>query len=1141
MPDFVHLHNHSDFSLLDGAATIKKLVTKAADLGMKSLALTDHGNMFGVLHFYRTCNAAGIKPIIGSEFYVAPGSRHIKSGSETNEKYSHLVLLARNKEGYKNLLKLSSLSYTEGFYYKPRIDHELIEQYSKGLIATTACLAGEIPKLLLAGKAAEALERAGWFGEIYGEGNFYLELQDHGLPEQKTVNRGLVDISKKTGIPLTCSNDIHYIDREDANAHDILICIDTNKKKNEVKRLKFENDQFYMKSADQMAELFSEVPEAYQNTAEIAEKCVLELDNLSPLLPDYSIPKEFNAPSDYLRHLTFQGLSERYPDLTDEIEKRAVKELDIIISMGYTGYFLIVWDFIDFARKNLIPVGPGRGSGAGSIVAYALKITDIDPLKYGLLFERFLNPERVTMPDFDIDFCYERRQEVIDYVTEKYGREKVGQIITFGTLKAKNVIRDVARVLDIPYSEADTIAKLVPQGLKVTIQKALDMEPKLKELYGKGEPYRELIDVSKKLEGLNRHASTHAAGIVIGKKELTAFVPLYRDPKTGSVSTQFSMELLEDCGLVKMDFLGLKTLTLLKNTVDLIRKRGIAIDLDTIPEHDNKTFDLLGEGKSKCIFQFESSGMQNILRQAKPTRIEDLIALNALYRPGPMENIPQFIDSKWGRKPITYPHPSLEPVLKETYGVIVYQEQVMEIVRKIAGFSLGQADILRRAMGKKKIKVMASMKVDYLKGAEQQGIPKKKAEEIFTLLEPFAGYGFNKSHAAAYSILAYKTAYLKANFPVEFMAANLTNEINETDKLAEYITECRSMGINVLPPDINVSEKYFNVAEGNIVYGLIGIKNVGSGAVEEIVRERNENGPFASFIDFLERVDMKTINHKVLEALIQSGAFDSIESGRAELFHNLDRFLHFVAGKKESLQVGQSLLFEENKEQILEQLNTEHIEEWPETEILRLEKENLGVYFSGHPLDKYREIWEKSSIVDLANPKRCKPEKIYNFIGIVKAIKEIQTKNGKRMAFAQFEDFSGAVEIIFFPDIWEKEHYRIQSESAVGIRGRVQHSDNETKIIAREVISPEEMEIQDHNAEVHLRLAKSFIDEEGLFQFRTFLFRHKGSAPVYIHIANSEPENEIIIKASSQIGISAEESVLKEMLDHPQIEEVWRV
>jgi DNA polymerase-3 subunit alpha len=1141
MPDFVHLHNHSDFSLLDGAATVKKLVDKAAALGMNSLALTDHGNMFGVLHFYRTCKAAGIKPIIGSEFYVAPGSRQIKSGSDSSEKYSHLVLLAKNMEGYKNLLTLSSLSYTEGFYYKPRIDHELIERYSEGLVATTACLAGEIPKLLLAGRADEAMERAGWFQEIYGKGNLYLELQDHGIPEQKIVNRGLIDISKKTGIPLTCANDIHYIDREDANAHDILICIDTNKKKNEVKRLKFENDQFYMKSPEQMEELFSEVPEACRNTAAIAEKCNLELADLSPLLPDYSIPQEFSDPSEYLRHLTFQGLKERYSEITAEIETRANKELDIIISMGYTGYFLIVWDFIDFARKKAIPVGPGRGSGAGSIVAYALKITDIDPLRYGLLFERFLNPERVTMPDFDIDFCFERRQEVIDYVTEKYGREKVGQIITFGTLKAKNVIRDVARVLDIPYAEADSIAKLVPGGPKVTIQKALDMEPKLRELYNKGEPYRELIDVSKKLEGLNRHASTHAAGIVIGKKELTEFVPLYRDPKTGSVSTQFSMELLEDCGLVKMDFLGLKTLTLIKNAVDLIRRRGIEIDLDTIPEHDEKTFALLGEGKSKCIFQFESSGMQNILKQAKPGRIEDLIALNALYRPGPMENIPQFIDAKWGRKPISYPHPSLEPILKETYGVIVYQEQVMEIVRKIAGFSLGQADILRRAMGKKKIKVMANMKVDYLKGAEEKGIPKKKAEEIFTLLEPFAGYGFNKSHAAAYSILAYKTAYLKANYPVEFMAANLTNEINDTDKLAEYITECRSMGISVLPPDINVSEKFFNVADGNVVYGLIGIKNVGSGAVEEIVRERTENGPYTSFIDFLERIDLKTINHKVLEALIQSGAFDSIESGRAELCHNLDRFLHFVASKKESLSVGQNLLFEDNEEQIFGQLDLEHVEEWPEMEILRLEKENLGVYFSGHPLDKYREMWEKPSVVDLSAPERCKPEKTYNFLGIVKSIKEIQTKNGKRMAFAQLEDFSGAVEIIFFPDIWEKEHYRVQSDSAVGIRGRVQRSDNETKIIAQEVLPPEEMDLEDHNSEVHLRLAKSFVDEEELFQFRTFLFRHKGSSPVYIHITNSEPENEIVIKASSQIGISAEDAVLKEMLDHPQIEEVWRV
>ncbi len=1140
MTDFVHIHNHTDFSLLDGAASIPKLVAKAASMGMKHLAVTDHGNMFGVLHFYRECIKAGIHPLIGSEFYVAPGSRHVKSGATTEDKYSHLILLAKDRRGDRNLMKLSSLSYTEGFYYKPRIDDECIETYCEGLIATSACLAGEIPRLLLQGQTEKALERAGWFQEVFGKGNYYLELQDHGIPEQKTANRGLIQLSKQTGIPLTCANDIHYIEREDANAQDILICIDTNKKKNDPKRLKFKSDQFYLKSGEEMYRLFAEVPEACRSTVEIAEKCRLEITDSKPVLPDYEIPPAFTSLEEYLRDLTAKGLRKRYPDVTDEIRQRAGLELDIITSMGFTGYFLIVWDFIHFAREHGIPVGPGRGSGAGSIVAYALQITDIDPLKYGLLFERFLNPERVSMPDFDIDFCFERRQEVIDYVNEKYGTEKVGQIITFGTLKAKNVIRDVARVLDIPYAESDSIAKMIPAGPKITLEKALNMEPKFKAQKERGGVYSELIEAAKKLEGLNRHASTHAAGIVIGKTELTDFVPLYRDPKTGSISTQFSMELLEDCGLVKMDFLGLKTLTLIKNTAALIRSGGIDFDIEAIPDDDTATFDLLGEGKSKCIFQFESSGMQGILKQAKPTCIEDLIALNALYRPGPMENIPQFVDSKWGRKPITYPHPSLEAVLRETYGVIVYQEQVMEIVRKIAGFSLGQADILRRAMGKKKKDAMAKMKVDYLEGAEKQGVPKKKAEEIFTLLEPFAGYGFNKSHAAAYSVLAYKTAYLKANYPVEFMAANLTNEINDTDKLAEYISEARSMGITVLPPDINLSVRNFNVADGSIVYGLIGIKNVGTGAVEEITREREENGPYSSFVNFLERIDLKAVNHKVLESLIQTGAFDSIEAGRAALFHNLDKVLAFVSGKKESLQYGQNFLFEEGDEEAFDQMELEQIEEWPEMEILRFEKDNLGVYFSGHPLDKYRDIWEKSTIVDLGNPERCKENKTYEFIGILKAIKEIQTKNGKRMAFAQFEDYNGSVEIVFFPDTYEKEHYKLQSETVTALRGKVQKNDNGVKIIAEQIIPPEEIQMNE-TGEIHLRLTKAYTDEDSLLQFRSLLFQHPGGCPVYLHVQNSEPENEVVIKAASQIRISPDEKTVEALRENSFVEDIWRV
>ena len=1141
MPDFVHLHNHSDFSLLDGAATIEKLVAKAKSLGMTRLALTDHGNMFGALKFYKECLRNEIKPIVGCEFYVAPESRHIKSGGisgDSGERYNHLVLLAKNRTGYKNLIRLSSLGYTEGFYYKPRIDEELLLKYSEGIVASSACLAGEIPKLLLQGREEEAAKRAHFYQDVYGKGNYFLEVQDHGIPEQRAANRGIVEIAKRTGIPVIASNDIHYLDQSDANAQDILICIDTGKKKGDSNRLKFQSDQFYMKSGEEMERMFGEIPDSLSNTVRIAEMAELEIDLPGPMLPDYQIPKGFSSPEDYLRHLTYEGLKERY-DVNENIRARADHELQVIIAMGFTGYFLIVWDFIHYARTHDIPVGPGRGSGAGSIVAYALKITDIDPLKYGLLFERFLNPERISMPDFDIDFCFERRQEVIDYVTRKYGTDKVGQIITFGTLKARAVIRDVARVLDIPYAESDRIAKLVPQGPKIDLEKALGLEPKLKEVIERGGNYGELIDVSRKLEGLNRHASTHAAGIVIGKDALTEFVPLYRDPKTGSISTQYTMGMLEECGLVKMDFLGLKTLTLIKNTVDLIQKRGTDVDIDAVPEDDEKTFELLGEGKSKCIFQFESSGMQGILRQAKPNCIEDLIALNALYRPGPMENIPQFIDAKWGRKPIRYPHPSLEKVLKETYGVIVYQEQVMEIVRIIAGFTLGQADILRRAMGKKKLKEMERLKKDFLQGAAEKGISEKEAEKIFTLLEPFAGYGFNKSHAAAYSVLAYKTAYLKANYPAEFMAANLTNEINFTDKLTEYISESRDMGIDLLPPNVNRSDKYFSVVDGKIIYGLVGIKNVGEGAVDEILRARGEGGPFKSFVDFLERVDLKTVNHKVLEALIQSGLFDSIEPGRAELCYNLDTLTAFVAAKKESAQFGQSSLFEESEEEAFSQIELKQVEEWPESEILRYEKEHLGFYFSGHPLDKYRDLWKKAVTLDLSKPERHNPDKMYNLIGIVKGIREIQTKKGKPMAFGQIEDFNGSIEVIFFPSVWEKDRYRVQPDGIYALQGKLDISkDDEPKLKVEAILNPEELTVEE-SADIHIRLRPDCHEEE-LFGLRSTFFSYPGNARIFLHLRNSVPEKEIVIKVSPQITVSSQDEVIRELKSIPKIEDVWR-
>jgi DNA polymerase-3 subunit alpha len=750
MAEFVHLHNHSEYSLLDGAAAVEKMPVMAQELGMTHLALTDHGNMFGILEFYDACVKNKVKPILGCEFYVAPGSRHVKSGGVEERNYYHLILLAKDMRGYSNMIRLCSRGYTEGFYYRPRIDEELLVSYHEGLICASACIAGEVPLLILDNREKEALDRAFFYAELFGRGNYYLEIQDHGIPEERRAARGLLSIARQLGLPLIATNDMHYLRKEHANAHDTLLRIGTGKKKTDLLRIGFDGAEFYMKSPEEMAALFAEIPGALANTLEIAEKCNVTLNREShPLLPDYEIPPEFSSPEDYLRHLAEKGFAGRYTNFSPELRDRFEYELDVIIRMKYTGYFLIVWDFIRYAKERGIPVGPGRGSGAGSIVAYSLKITDIDPIKYNLLFERFLNPERVSMPDFDIDFCYERRQEVIDYVTAKYGREKVGQIITFGTLKPKAVIKDVARVLDISFDEANAIGKLFPDGQGVTLSSALATEPKLAELKNRGGVYPELIETSLVLEGLARHASTHAAGVVIGKSELTDYVPLYRDAKTGAVSTQYTMGQLESCSLVKMDFLGLKTLTLIKNAQDLIRRKNPDFDIDRVPEDDERTFALLCEGKSACVFQFESQGMQAVLKRAKPAGIEDLIALNALYRPGPMDNIDQFVDSKNGRMKIRYPLPELEPVLKETYGVIVYQEQVMQIAQTVAGFTLGHADELRRAMSKKDMTKMVKEKASFIEGAVAKGYTEKKAGEIFELLIPFAGYGFNKSHAAA--------------------------------------------------------------------------------------------------------------------------------------------------------------------------------------------------------------------------------------------------------------------------------------------------------------------------------------------------------------------------------------------------------
>jgi DNA polymerase-3 subunit alpha len=1135
---FVHLHCHSDFSLLDGASSIDALVSRAKSLEMTSLALTDHGNMFGSLAFYKECRARGVRPIIGSEVYIAPGSRLEKSGTEKGARHHHLVLLARSVTGYQNLIALSSLGYTEGFYYKPRVDDELLARHHEGLIALSACLAGDIPAAILNGQHQEARARAQHYRELFGPDGFFLEVQDHGIPEQAVVNREILKIARETGIPIAATNDIHYTDRSDARAHDVLICIGTGKKVSEGSRMKFEHPEFYFKSGDEMARLFSGLPEAISNTVRIAESCSLELPALRPQFPLYEVPAG-RTPEDYLAELARRGLAERFSPVPETAAKRLEYELSVIISMGFTGYFLIVWDFIHFAKEQGIAVGPGRGSGAGSLVAYSLKITDIDPLKYGLLFERFLNPERVSMPDFDIDFGHRRRDEVISYVTRKYGADKVGQIITFGTLKARAVIRDVARVLDLPYEEADAIAKLVPEGPKIDLDTALKENPRLEEVTSRGPQYKELLEISLKLEGLHRHAATHAAGIVIGREQLTNYVPLYRDAKTGAVSTQYTMDYLEECGLVKMDFLGLKTLTVIEDSLALVRKKGVPIELKSIPENDPATFRMFCEGRSTGAFQFESSGMQGVLKKARPGRIEDLIALNALYRPGAMEHIDTFVENKSGRKAIEYPLPALEPVLKETYGVPVYQEQVMEMAQVVAGFSLGQADILRRAMGKKKPEEMLKMKEQFLAGAKSRGYDTRTGERIFELLFAFSGYGFNKSHSAAYAIPAYHTIWLKANHPAEFLAANCTNDMNDTDRLAQLIREAREMGIEVLPPDVNLSMKEFTVESGRIVFGLLGIKNVGSGAVDAIILERQRGGAFSSIIDFFSRIDSHEVNRKVAESLVITGAFDRLGETRATLMHNLERVMEVSARSREAKRYGQVSLFDGAAEAPAASVDLERQPELPAARLLQEERQNLGFFFSGHPLDPWRDTISRAVTVDLSRKDSLANDRSCSLIGVLSDVREIRTRNGRTMAFAQLSDLRGSIELILFSDIYESRRALISNDGIVGVRGKIDTTRGDAKVKVDEIMEPGSIPQKPAQA-VHVRLREEVGTEESLHAMREYLLDQRGSCSLYFHVGNgTSAPREVVVQASSQIRVAGTETVLTVLREYPQVADAW--
>lgn len=1137
MATFVGLHNHTDYSLLRSSSRVRDLVARAKELGMTAIGIADDGNLFAALEFHKACTKVGIQPIIGCDFFLAAESRHARSATDTGLRAGRLLLIAKSDAGYRNLLKLSSAGYTEGFYYRPRIDDELLERHAHDLICLTGSINGDIPRFLLMNQIERAKRRLEFYIRIYGKENVYLELNNHRIPEQQVLRRRLIELGNEYGVGLVAANESYYVREEDAAAHDVLLCIGGNKKRSDESRFRFTTNEFYLKSDTQMRELYADLPEAVENTARIAAECAFDIELPGPLLPEYEIPSEFDSPEAYLTHLAHQGLRERYAPVTGEQTERLEYELGVITSMGFTGYFLIVWDFIRFARENGIPVGPGRGSGAGSLVAYSLRITDIDPLHYSLLFERFLNPDRVSMPDFDIDFCFERRGEVIDYVTRRYGAEKVGQIITFGTLKARAVIRDVARVLDLSFAESDAIAKLVPKDPKIKLHEAIEQVPALAAMREGTDVHAELLEIALKLEGLHRHASTHAAGIVIGRGELTDYVPLYRDPRTGQISTQFTMDQLEECGLVKMDFLGLKTLTLIENTLSLIRRRGVEVDLEEIPDNDPATFEMLGRGASKCVFQFESTGMAAILKRAKPTRIEDLIALNALYRPGPMENIDQFVDSKNGRQPITYPLPQLKSVLEETYGVIVYQEQVMEIVQIVAGFSLGQADILRRAMGKKKRDVMAKMEKDYLAGAQANGIAKKDAESIFHLLEPFAGYGFNKSHAAAYSVLAYKTAYLKANHPHEFMAANLTNEINDSTTFADYMAETRELGITILAPNINLSEKYFTVADDCVVYGMVGIKNVGAAAVDAIVSERDRGGIYRTFLDFLERIDHRTINRKVIETLINAGLFDSLGEDRATLAGNLDRALDYAANRREARLSGQGSLFDPSEDGF--RFTYAPVEPWDPIELLRREREILGFYFSGHPLDSYRKRWEETVTLNLQFASRTSTERTHVLMGLLKSVRVIQTKRGGSMAFCQLEDFNGSMELVFFSDVHEQYQELLMEETIIGVVGKVDTSRDRMQFVVESMCTPEELPEKDCG-EVHIRVDTNGADDDALRELRAFLYERPGGCHVLLHINGNEHSSEVVVRASSQLMVSSLRETLQEIGTHPRVVEVWK-
>ena len=1147
MTDFVHLHLHSEFSLLDGACRIEELLDRAVELKMPALAITEHGNMFSSIAFHDQARKRGINPLLGCEVYVAPGDRRTKSGTP-GETANHLVLIAETREGYHNLIKLVSAGYTEGFYYKPRIDKDLLASHAKGLIGLSSCLKGEVATGIRTEQQQRAVSAAAAYRDILGPGNFFLEMQFQGIEDQKIVNTGLQPIARDLGLPLVATNDVHYLQNSDFKPHDVLLCIGTGKGVNDADRLRYHGDQFYLKTAEEMAVVFKDHPEALANTVRIARRCNVDLSGTVNHLPNFDVPPGFTL-DEYFEHVVREGFEYRLPRLkdlaargvlkhsVDEYERRLAYEVEMIKQMKYPGYFLIVWDFIRYAREHAIPVGPGRGSAAGSFVAYCLRITDVDPIEYDLIFERFLNPERVSLPDIDIDFCERRRSEVIDYVTRKYGRENVAQIITFGTMKARAVVRDVARVMEIPYADADRVAKAVPPALDMTLEKALEESPALKEMEQKDERVKELLAVARRLEGMTRHASVHAAGVVIAPKPLTEYVPLYKSQKD-EIVTQWAMKEVERVGLLKMDFLGLSTLTLIRDALDEIKRtEGIDLDIDAVPLDDRRTYELFANGQTYGVFQFESSGMRELLRKAKPERLDDLIALNALYRPGPLKSgmVDDFIARKQGKTEVKYELAALAPILSDTYGVIAYQEQVMRIAAVLAGFSMGQSDVLRKAMGKKDPKVMAKQREAFMEGTKTRGVNEKKAAKIFDLMEYFAGYGFNKSHSTTYALLAYQTAYLKANYPWHFMAALLTIEAANTDKLAMYLGECRELGIPILPPDVNSSELRFTVVKDGVRFGLSAVKNVGEGAILSMLAVRQELGGIASLYTLGEHVDLRLVNKRVVESLIKAGALDSVPCGadrsvrgrRACLFAAVDRAIENGGRHQRDRDKGQSQLFGGGSDDgPVDHAPLPDAPPWTEAQQLAYEKEALGFYMSGHPLERHAEEMKLFGARRLAELAGSEADVWVG--GVISGLRPLKTRKGDRMAVFMLEDIAGSLEVVVFPETFARHASLIEADAMLLVRGKFEKDDESARIVATELLPIAALrERTTREVVIHLQGTKQ--GRTTFEQLAELLARHRGDRRVFLELDVKGQEKPLRVRSEVAQRVKPTERLVTEV------------